>query len=640
MIRSIRVLCVDDSEDDTALLLRALESYGISPTNRRVDTRESLALALQEEDWDVVLIDYTLPSFSGLEALSTIRATAQHPGLVIVSGSISEDMAVDILSAGAHDYVLKDNLKRLGPAVDRALREARARVRQEWAEEELRRSEARYRQLHQSMRDGFVRVDMEGRILETNTAFQTMLGFEAEELNALDYRTLIPEKWHALEAHMLSTQVLPLGYSNVYEKEYRRKDGRAVFVEARRVLLRDNEGRPASIWSTVRDITERKGLEMQLQHAQKMEAVGQLAGGVAHDFNNILTAIIGFGSFLQRKLADDKALCHNVDQIIAAAERAAQLTQSLLTFSRKQAINLKPVDLNVIIQRLEKLLLRIIGEDIQLTTSIHPEELVVQADSGQLEQVLMNLAANSRDAMPIGGSIVISTRPIEMDAGFIAAHGYGEPGVYALVTFEDTGTGMDRGTQEKIFEPFFTTKEVGKGTGLGLSIAYGIVKQHHGIINVYSEQGNGTTFRIYLPLTALAVTAPVLRTAAVEEHGTETILIGEDDAGVRELTRMILEQSGYTVIEACDGEDALVKYGQNKGAVSLIILDIIMPKRGGKSVADEIARENPLSRVLFVSGYTANIIRQNGILEEGLNFISKPFSPQELLNKVREVLDQ
>jgi len=737
--REVRILFVEDSQDDVSLLVRTLERYGLELYFRRVETIPALKEALQGQPWDAVLIDYTLPSFNGVDAISAIKASGQRPGTIIVSGTISEDIAVKTLTAGADDYVLKDNLKRLGPAVGHALREALQRVRKEWAERALRESEEKYRKLHQSMRDAFVHVDLSGQILDTNKVFQEMIGYGEEELNALNYRTLIPEKWHAKEAEIFSTQVLSRGYSDVYEKEYRSKDGTILPVETLRVLLRDSDGKPVSIWSTVRDITERreaeqqllglsrfpdenpgpvlrvrpngsiiysnkaskalvsswgervpgdylhvltrawesgeeqvfeiltaptsynitavpfiaagyinlygrdvteeKALAAQLNQAQKMEAVGQLAGGVAHDFNNILTAIMGFATILQLKLKDNEPLRHHADQIIVGAKRAAELTQGLLVFSRKQIISPKPVNLNEIIGHIEKFLLRIIGEDIQLKASLHAGELIVLADSGQVEQVLMNLATNARDAMPEGGSIIIATSRIEFDEEFITVHGYGKPGLYALISFEDTGVGMDKNTQEKVFEPFFTTKEVGKGTGLGLSIVYGIVKQHNGFINLYSEPTKGTTFRIYLPITQSAAAEKRQEKATTAEGGTETILLGEDDAGVRELTKMILEQAGYTVIGAVDGEEAIAKYKENQKTIKLLILDIVMPKRSGRSVAEEITSANASVRVLYISGYTANIIHHHGILDEGLNFISKPFSPQTLLSKVRETLD-
>jgi two-component system cell cycle sensor histidine kinase/response regulator CckA len=737
--RNIRVLIVEDSQDDAALLTRTLERYGFALDSRRVESLFALKEALGGATWDVALVDYSLPSFTCLEAISAIKESPQRPGIVIVSGTISEDTAVEALSSGAHDYVLKDNLKRLGPAVEHALREARERIQRDWAESELRKSEEKYRNLHHSLRDAFVHVDLSGRILDTNEVFQEMVGYGGEELSALRYDYLIPVKWHAQEAEIFSQQVLSRGYSDVYEKEYRRKDGTVLPVDARRVLLRDGEGKPASVWSIVRDITERKkneekllslsrfsdenpqpvlrvapdgsimysnrgsealislwagkvpekyldglkrswntgerqeidvsegsksfkmtvvpftaagyinlygrdvteekALAAQLNQAQKMEAVGQLAGGVAHDFNNILTAIIGFATFLQQKLRENAPLGRIADQIIVAAERAAELTQSLLVFSRKETVEMKPVNLNTVVEHVERFLQRIIGEGIELKTSPYAGDLVVLADSGQVEQILMNLATNAKDAMPEGGSIFIATTMIELDGKFVSAHGYGKPGHYGLITFEDTGCGMDEGTMERIFEPFFTTKEVGKGTGLGLSIVYGIVKQHNGFINVYSEPGKGTTFRVYFPVTQAMDAGKSLKKAAPVRGGTETILLGEDDAAVRQLTRVVLEESGYSVIEAIDGEEVVAKYKNNQGAVKLLILDIVMPKRSGKSVADEITASNPEIRILFVSGYTANIIHQNGVLEKGLNFISKPFSPNLLLSKVREVLD-
>jgi two-component system cell cycle sensor histidine kinase/response regulator CckA len=288
----------------------------------------------------------------------------------------------------------------------------------------------------------------------------------------------------------------------------------------------------------------------------------------------------------------------------------------------------------------ENFLIRVIGEDIELKTALAEESLVVMADGSQVEQLLMNLATNARDAMPKGGLLEISTSRLEMDDGFIKAHGYGRPGPYALVSVEDNGIGMDGKIQEKIFEPFFTTKEEGKGTGLGLSIVYGIVKQHNGYINLYSEPEKGSTFRIYFPITQSAIeeTAPKEREAPI--GGTETILLGEDDPVVRQLTRTILEQFGYTVIEARDGEEAVANFAENRDAIRLLLLDIVMPKKSGKAAAEEIKTTGSDVRVLYTSGYTANIVHQKGILEEGLNFITKPFAPHELLKKVREVLDQ
>jgi PAS domain S-box-containing protein len=388
-----------------------------------------------------------------------------------------------------------------------------------------------------------------------------------------------------------------------------------------------------------RDITEQKNLEHQLRHAQKMEALGTLAGGVAHDFNNILTVIMGFCDLTAAELDKSSTQKHYMDQIMAASERALTLTNSLLAYSRKQVMNPSRLELNARLQQTEKFLARLIGEDIELVTKLCQEKLVVMADSGQLEQVLMNLAANARDAMSRKGSLVIATAKLEINEGFVRLHGYGKPGTFALLSVSDTGSGIDAATKEKIFEPFFTTKQMGQGTGLGLSIVYGIVKQHDGYINVYSEPGKGTTFNIFLPLIEGAEDAPGPEQQQVA-GGNETILLAEDDHGVRALVKIILTGSGYTVIEAGDGEEALAKFRQNEAVIGLLVLDVVMPKKNGKELYEEICTLKNGVKAIFISGYTADIMDKNGLMQSGLHLLTKPLLPSQLLAKVREVLDQ
>jgi len=385
--------------------------------------------------------------------------------------------------------------------------------------------------------------------------------------------------------------------------------------------------------------SEKQHLEGQLRHAQKMEAIGTFAGGIAHDFNNILTAIIGYGTVLQMKMEKDNPLRHNVDQILASSERAANLTQSLLTFSRKHVINLRPVRLNEIVRRVEKLLLRLIGEDIELKTILASEELKAMADSNQIEQVLMNLATNARDAMPDGGILTISTGLIEIGDDFSKSHGYGTTGIYALIAVTDTGMGIDEMTKERIFEPFFTTKEVGRGTGLGLSIVYGIIKQHDGYINVYSELGKGTTFKIYLPVTKEEVEEARISAPSTPIGGTETILMAEDDEEVRKFTKAVLEEFGYTVIAAVNGEDAITKFIENKDTIQLLLFDVIMPKKNGIEAYEEIIKINPDIKAIFTSGYSADVIQKKGLIE-GLNFVLKPVGPTKLLRTVKTILNK
>ncbi len=383
--------------------------------------------------------------------------------------------------------------------------------------------------------------------------------------------------------------------------------------------------------------SDRKKLEEQLRQSQKLETIGRFAGGIAHDFNNILSAIINYGYMLRDKQVNEEQR-HNVKQILDSADRAARLTADLLAFSRKQVLISCPIKINEIIKRVEKLVSRIIGEHIDIKTMLTDENLTISADSAQIEQVLMNLATNARDAMPEGGTLTIETSKVEIDKDYIAGLGYGEPGEYVLISVTDTGVGMDEKTRERIFEPFYTTKDVGKGTGLGLSIIYGIIKQHNGYINVYSEPGMGTTIKIYLPVTGEKVKEEASPVPETITKGTETILLAEDDEKLRIVTKKILESSGYKVIEAVDGEDAVEKFKENKEKIQLLIFDSVMPKKSGKKAYEVIRKTSPDIRVLFISGYTEDSIVIDGVLKEDLNFISKPVAPNELLKKIRAVL--
>ncbi len=380
--------------------------------------------------------------------------------------------------------------------------------------------------------------------------------------------------------------------------------------------------------------------EHQLRHAQKIEAVGQLAGGIAHDFNNVLTAIIGYASVLSLKMKEDDPLRINVEAILAATERATSLTRGLLTFSRKQIINPVPVNLNDIIRRVENILSRVIGEDVGLRTVLADENMFVLADCVQIEQVLINLVNNSRDAMPDGGELIINTHSVMIGSDFIKKHGFGKEGMYALISVVDTGIGMDEKTKEKIFEPFFTTKEVGKGTGLGLSIVYGIIARHNGYIDVYSKPEEGAIFNIYLPIIKQGrLDNKEKETYSAPSGGTESLLIAEDDAEVRILLKVVLAEHGYSVIEAVDGNDAVAKFMENRDRIKLLILDVVMPEKNGKDVYEEIQQTSPDIKVLFVSGYAQDVIQRRGLIEEGRDYLAKPVFPHELLVKVREILD-
>jgi len=402
--------------------------------------------------------------------------------------------------------------------------------------------------------------------------------------------------------------------------------------------LRDAKGELIGAIETLEDISEQKLLEEQLRHSQKMDAIGQLAGGVAHDFNNILTAIMGFGNMLQLKMGENETLGRYVKQIIYSAQRGSKLTHSLLAFSRKHVIEQKAIRVNEIIHLSQKLLSHLVREDVQLRVTMG-EDCLIRGDSMQIEQVLMNLVTNACDAIPEGGIITISTERVEFDENYVRSHGYGEPGPYVLITVSDSGIGMDEKTRDKIFEPFFTTKKTGKGTGLGLSIVYGIIKEHNGYVNVHSEPGKGSSFRLYLPLiTDVEEEEEILDSAALP-RGTESVLLAEDDPIVREMTKALLEEFGYRVFEAEDGADAVEKFLSHRDEIRMVILDVIMPKKNGKEAYVEIRSHEPGMKALFISGYTGDILSRRGILDEGLNFISKPVTQSALLQKVREVLD-
>ncbi|MBF0558370.1 MAG: response regulator [Nitrospirae bacterium] len=491
--------------------------------------------------------------------------------------------------------------------------------------------------------EAFIVIDPEYRIVSANQAYLNQVGAELE--------AVIGVKCHKCSHHSDKPchengedcsvrHTFLTGQPHVAMHIHLDKEDNNVYVETKSYPIKDDAGKVVSAIEIIIDVSEKKKLEEQLRQAQKLEAIGQLAGGIAHDFNNMLTAIMGYGSLLNNSLENDSILKSYVAQILNSAEKSADLTRQLLAFSRKQIISPRQVDLNELIKGMYKLLDRVIGEDIELETILHDEVLPVMIDPGQIEHVLMNLVTNSRDAMPDGGILSISTGVVEFDEEYCKAHEMEKPGRYALVSVTDSGKGMNEKIRQRIFEPFFTTKELGKGTGLGLSLVYGIVKQHNGNINVYSELGQGTTFKMYLPLSELADFKSDVAEVVAPRGGTETILVAEDNDEVRGLTRKVLEASGYKVIDAVDGEDAVNKFEERKDDIQLVILDVIMPRTSGKDAGERIQKIKRDIRILYVSGYTADVIRQKGILEEKTDFMSKPVSPHGLLMTVREILDR
>jgi PAS domain S-box-containing protein len=510
----------------------------------------------------------------------------------------------------------------------------RQRIRME---EALTISEYRYRTIFETSGSASVIVDEDNTISMVNSAFEKLTGFTKKEVEGL-------KKW------------MDFVYPEDMEKmrEYRAlramnpdlaPKGCGCRLRDRENLARDAYLTVAVIPGTTRsvasilDLTDLKRLEAQLLQSQKMEAVGQLAGGVAHDFNNILTAIIGYASLIRMKVGAGDTMSPYVDSILSSAQKAANLTRGLLAFSRKQLIVPKAMDLNDVVKRMKGLLERLMGEDVEMKTRLAEGETVVFADPGQVEQILINFATNSRDAMPEGGVFLVETDSIALDEQFCVRHGYGKPGMYCRLTVSDTGEGINPVAMEHIFEPFYTTKEVGKGTGLGLSIVYGIIKQHNGYISVYSEPGEGTTFRIYLPLFRKKPLEEVAEVKETPKGGTETILLAEDDDETRVLIRRVLEEFGYKVIETCDGEEALREFRSWAPKIDLVILDVIMPKKNGKVTCEGIRQIRQDIKVMFISGYTRDILSRKGLDEENISFLPKPVSPTDLLARIRRILD-
>jgi PAS domain S-box-containing protein len=535
---------------------------------------------------------------------------------------------------GGNISLLESIAAYVSPVLNAQLQRNRQEREREKAEEELRQLSLAVEQSPVSI----LITDTGGTIQYVNPRFSQLTGYAMDEVKGRNPRFLKSgetptETYRSLWGTITS--------GNVWQGEFRnRKKNGELFLEFATIApVKDPQGTITSYIAIKEDVTERRSLENQLRQSQKMEAIGTLAGGVAHDFNNILTAIIGFGSLLEMKMPPDNPLHHNVAQILAAADRAANLTRSLLAFSRTQQMETKVLDLNDTVTGLEKMLHRLIREDIELTICTVTTPLTVRMDAGQIEQVLINLVANARDAMPNGGTLSVTTAMTILDEEFRTVHGYGEPGDYALLAVADNGEGMAEEIRQRVFDPFFTTKEVGKGTGLGLSVCYGIVKQHGGYINCYSEPGRGTVFRIYLPLSRGEAEFAEPGRAVFPAGGTETILLAEDDPVVRNLTTTLLTEFGYTVIQAADGDEAIARFREAGEKIALCIFDVIMPRMKGWEAFDGIRAIGPTVPVLFMSGYQADFDRLADLTKNGAGFLSKPVVPRDLLAKVREMLE-
>lgn len=542
---------------------------------------------------------------------------------------------VELAERSLRNAEVEEELRLAHSELEKRVAERTAQL--EITAEGLRKSEKKYRTLFEKSKDAIFISDSERRIFDMNQAGEELFGYSREELRVLD---LVKLYCNEDDRDLLWNEVHRQGFVNDFEVEMKRKDGRKILANVSMTMLRDDSGRISGYQGIIHDMTERKKLEQQLLMAQKMESVGILAGGVAHDFNNLITAISGYGEILMEGMPEDDAASHEcVTNILNAADRASQLTRGLLAFSRRQIITPKPVQVNSLIKTTSKLIERIIGEDIHFTTNLCPTNLMIKADPGQIEQVLMNLATNARDAMPDGGTLSIATAELAVERGSEKSYDLPAPGKYAVVSMADTGTGMNEQTLKKIFEPFYTTKEVGKGTGLGLAVVHGIAKQHNGSILVHSEPGRGTTFELLLPVIEMGDLND--ESTATRQNGREmdTLLLAEDDETVAVYMNRILERAGYKVILAGDGEEAVERFKEHDD-ISLVLSDVVMPRMNGKELLDQIRQMKPDVKAIFVSGYAADVLQRKGTYEEGIELIRKPFKKEDLLQTVRKVLDR
>ena len=630
MSTPLRVLLVEDSEADAELLTRELRKAGFAAECARVQTAAELTKSLDRGPWDLIVGDNSMPGFSGREALALVRARGFDIPFIFVSGTMGEDLAASALEAGAGDALAKGDLRRLVPVIRRELREAAER-------RALRDTEAAYSTLVEQAPLGIYRSTPSGRFISANPALARILGYDsAEAVLALDMSRDVyadpDERRRLVEQDTYTNQV----YEEL-EATWKKKDGTRIRVQLSVRANRDAEGRVEFYEAFARDITSQRQLEAQLAQSQKMEAIGRLAGGVAHDFNNLLTVILSYSELLLEDLPAGSTDRDDVAQIRKAAQGASELTRQLLAFSRQQVLEPKVIDLNAAVTGIEKLLGRVLREDVKLRCALGPDTGTIKVDPGQLEQVLMNLAVNARDAMPNGGLLTIETANVDLDAAYLEGHALAKPGNYVMLAVTDTGVGMDAETQARIFEPFFTTKDIGKGTGLGLATVQGIVQQSGGFIWVYSEPDHGTVFKIYLP----RVDEPVSQAESVvgeDLRGTETVLVAEDMAAVRAVTRQMLERYGYTVLEAADGMAALGVAAGFNGHIHLLLTDVVMPDLSGRDLAAQLQALRPDMKVVYMSGYTDDAVVRHGILEEGIAYLQKPFTPASLARKVRGVL--
>jgi PAS domain S-box-containing protein len=637
----LQILHLEDDPHDAALVQATLEAGGIHCAMKRVQNRDDFVAALEGGGIDLILSDFALPGFDGLAAVEIAHAKWPAIPSIFVSGTLGEERAIEALKGGATDYILKDRLARLNPAVLRAMKEVEDRAESQRTAEALHQVEQRLQIIFRESVLGIALVGDNGRPVLTNAALQKMLGYTGEELSAMTFQEFTHAEDRAKDTELYQELLQGLRQSYQMEKRYIRKDGQVVWGRLSVSVARGLAGPAEFAIAMVEDITMRRNLEAQVIEAQKMEVIGHLAGGVAHDFNNMLGVIMGYSDLIALEAPRESPLLKHNEVIRHASERAAGLTRQLLVFSRKQTVQPVILDLNAEIKEMEKMLRRLIDENIELSIVTEKKASLIKADSGYVGQVLMNLVVNARDALPNGGKLNISTSNVTLDQNDTRTNPAAIAGDYVMLSVADTGTGMTDEVKKRLFEAFFTTKPKGKGTGLGLATCHTIVQQSGGHISVESAVGKGTTFKVYFPRVDQQLDgAPRLAQSQPLPRGTETLLVVEDEPSVRHLAHDVLESQGYQVLRAANGQHALHVAREHKGRpISLVITDVIMPVMGGKAMAEWLKATYPDIKILFTSGYTDDAIARHGVLDPAVEFLPKPYTPLTLVRKVREMLD-
>jgi PAS domain S-box-containing protein len=627
--RPLRVLVVEDRDDDLVLLLEELRRGGYDVTHGRIETDSTLAMALQTSPWDILISDFSLPTMTAHDVLRTAGRLRPDLPCIVISGTVAEESAVDVLRAGARDFVVKDRMTRLVPAIERELREAADRRRLKQSEESLGQMRERTEFALETVGVGTWESNLSSGTMSWSPIMERLHGLQPGTFTGTCDACVAlvhPEDQTGVRELVTGTSHADL------RVEYRTccPDGSTRWLAGIGRTVRDEHGKPVRAAGVTLDVTAQKQLEDQFRQAQKMESIGNLAGGVAHDFNNLLTVILGECEISSMQQPSGSDIAQSLDAIRGAAVSAAALTKQLLTFSRRQVVSPRLLDLNDTIRSFAKILRRLVEESVQLDFQLAPTPQTVRADQGQIEQVLLNLVANARDAMPDGGRVTISTSHVSARP----ARSTLPPGSYVELSVADTGSGMSPDVQAHLFEPFFTTKPVGSGTGLGLATVHGIVKQSGGHIGVQSAPGKGTTFTMHLPVASrTAEDAAGLADGANVLDGNETILVVEDNTALRRLTERILRTHGYTVLGAANGTQAQRLADGHSGDIAVVLTDIVMPDHSGPALAASIRAQRPATKVVFMSGYTAQHDRGAGHA-----FLQKPFTSKQLLATVRAVL--